>query len=65
LGHSFFRRGSALEQRAVSPVTVLKKPLKVEQVYQAVKIIGHSGPSWELEQQSSRASGEDVTWPLK
>ena len=38
----------------VSPVTVLKKPLKVEQLYQTVKILGHNGPSWGLEQQSSR-----------
>jgi excisionase family DNA binding protein len=38
----------------VSPVTVLKKPLKVEQLYQTVKILGHNSPSWELEQQSSR-----------
>jgi excisionase family DNA binding protein len=27
----------------VSPVTVLKKPLKVEQLNQAVKILGHNG----------------------
>src|SRR5271166_4350142 len=38
----------------VSPVTVLKKPLKIEQLYQTVKILGHNGPSWGLEQQSSR-----------
>ena len=38
----------------VSPVTVLKKPLKVEQLYQTVKILGQSAPSWGLEQQSSR-----------
>jgi excisionase family DNA binding protein len=38
----------------VSPVTVLKKPLKVEQLYQTVKLLGHNSPSWELEQQSSR-----------
>ena len=38
----------------VSPVTVLKKPLKVEQLYQTVKILGHNGPIWGLEQQSSR-----------
>jgi excisionase family DNA binding protein len=38
----------------VSPVTVLKKPLKIEQLYQTVKILGHSGPSWGSEQQSSR-----------
>ena len=38
----------------VSPVTVLKKPLKVEQLYQTVKILGQNAPSWGLEQQSSR-----------
>jgi excisionase family DNA binding protein len=38
----------------VCPVTVLKKPLKVEQLYQTVKILGHNRPSRELEQQSSR-----------
>jgi excisionase family DNA binding protein len=38
----------------VSPVTVLKKPLKVEQLNQAVKILVHSGPSWRAEQQSSK-----------
>ena len=37
----------------VSPVTVLKKPLKIEQLYQTVKILGHNRPSRELEQQSS------------
>ena len=38
----------------VCPVTVLKKPLKIEQLYQTVKILGHSGPSWGSKQQSSR-----------
>lgn len=38
----------------VSPVTVLKKPLKIEQLYQTVKILGHNRPSRGLEQQSSR-----------
>ena len=38
----------------VSPVTVLKKPLKVEQLNQAVKILVHNGPSWRAEQQSSK-----------
>jgi CheY-like chemotaxis protein len=38
----------------VCPVTVLKKPLKIEQLYQTVKILGHSGPSWGSERQSSR-----------
>ena len=38
----------------VSPVTVLKKPLKVEQLNQTVNILGHSGPIRVLEQQSSR-----------
>ena len=38
----------------VCPVTVLKKPLKIEQLYQTVKILGHNLPSRELEQQSSR-----------
>jgi len=31
----------------VSPVTVLKKPLKVEQLNQTVKILVHNGLSWE------------------
>ena len=38
----------------VSPVTVLKKPLKLEQLNQAVKIFVHNGPSWRAEQQSSK-----------
>ena len=38
----------------VSPVTVLKKPLKIEQLYQTVKILGHNRPRRGLEQQSSR-----------
>jgi excisionase family DNA binding protein len=38
----------------VCPVTVLKKPLKIEQLYQTVKILGHNRPSRGLEQQSSR-----------
>src|ERR1700730_2383922 len=38
----------------VCPVTVLKKPLKIEQLYQTVKILGHNRRSRELEQQSSR-----------
>ena len=38
----------------VSPVTVLKKPLKVQQFYQTVKILGHNVPSWGAEQQNSR-----------
>jgi len=37
----------------ISPVTVLKKPLKVEQLNQAVKILVHSGPDWRAEQESS------------
>jgi CheY-like chemotaxis protein len=36
----------------VSPVTVLKKPLKIEQLNQTVKILGHNRPSWGVEQQS-------------
>ena len=36
----------------VSPVTVLKKPLKVEQLNQTVKILIHNGPSWRAEQQN-------------
>jgi DNA-binding NtrC family response regulator len=28
----------------ISPVTVLKKPLKIEQLNQTVKILGHAGP---------------------
>jgi hypothetical protein len=31
----------------VSPITVLKKPLKVEQLNQAVKILGHNGRTAE------------------
>jgi len=38
----------------VCPVTVLKKPLKIEQLYQTVKILGQNAPSWGLEQRSSR-----------
>src|SRR5271166_5763554 len=37
-----------------SPVTVLKKPLKVEQLNQTVKILLHDGQSWRTEQQSSK-----------
>ena len=36
----------------ISPVTVLKKPLKLEQLNQAVKIFVHNGPSWRAEQQN-------------
>ena len=36
----------------VSPVTVLKKPLKVEQLNETVKILGHKTASWRAEQQS-------------
>jgi len=38
----------------VSPVTVLKKPLKIEQLNQTVMILGHKRPSWTAEQQSSK-----------
>ena len=38
----------------VSPVTVLKKPLKVEQLNQAVKMVVHYGPNWRAEQESSK-----------
>ena len=38
----------------VSPVTVLKKPLKIEQLNQTVKILGHKTASWRAEQQSSK-----------
>ena len=38
----------------VSPVTVLKKPLKVEQLNQTVNILGHKTPSWTTEHQSSK-----------
>jgi excisionase family DNA binding protein len=38
----------------VSPVTVLKKPLKVEQLNQAVKMVVHNGPKWRAEQESSK-----------
>ena len=33
----------------ISPVTVLKKPLKVEQLNQAVKILVHNRPGWRAE----------------
>src|SRR6201997_5272281 len=33
----------------ISPVTVLKKPLKIEQLNQTVKILVHNGPSWRAE----------------
>ena len=36
----------------VSPVTVLKKPLKVEQLNQTVKILVHNVQSWRAEQQN-------------
>jgi excisionase family DNA binding protein len=36
----------------VSPVTVLKKPLKIEQLNQTVKILGLNGPSWRAERQN-------------
>ena len=38
----------------ISPVTVLKKPLQVEQLNQAVKITVHDGPGWRAEQESSK-----------
>ena len=38
----------------VSPVTVLKKPLMVEQLNQAVKLVVHNGPNWRAEQESSK-----------
>jgi DNA-binding NtrC family response regulator len=38
----------------ISPVTVLKKPLKVEQLNQTVKILLHDGQSWRAAQQSSK-----------
>jgi len=38
----------------ISPVTVLKKPLKVEQLNQAVKMVVHDGPSWRAEQESPK-----------
>jgi excisionase family DNA binding protein len=38
----------------VSPVTILKKPLKVEQLNQAVKMVMHNGPNWRAEQESSK-----------
>src|SRR5246127_1677392 len=42
----------------VSPVTVLKKPLKVEQLNQAVKILVHNGPRWRAEQQNLKPLAE-------
>jgi excisionase family DNA binding protein len=38
----------------VSPVTVLKKPLNIEQLNQTVKILGHHGSNWGSELQGSR-----------
>jgi excisionase family DNA binding protein len=38
----------------VSPVTVLKKPLKIEQLNQTVKILGHHGSNRGTEPQGSR-----------
>ena len=38
----------------ISPVTVLKKPLKVEQLNQAVKILVHNAPGWRADQESSK-----------
>jgi DNA-binding NarL/FixJ family response regulator len=38
----------------VSPVMVLKKPLKVEQLNRAVKMVVHNGPNWRAEQESSK-----------
>jgi excisionase family DNA binding protein len=38
----------------VSPVTVLKKPLKIEQLNQTVKILGHHGSNRGTEPQASK-----------
>ena len=38
----------------VSPVTVLKKPLKIEQLNQTVKILGHHGSNRGTEPQGSK-----------
>ena len=38
----------------VGPATVLKKPLKLEQLNQAVKMVVHNGPNWRAEQESSK-----------
>src|SRR6266436_6005307 len=38
----------------IGPVTVLKKPLKVEQLNQTVKMVVHDGQSWRAKQQSSK-----------
>jgi excisionase family DNA binding protein len=38
----------------ISPVTVLKKPLKIEQLNQAVKLLVHDGPGWKTEQESTK-----------
>jgi len=45
----------------VSPVTVLKKPLKVEQLNQAVKILGHKTPKLESSATKFEALGGLVT----
>ena len=41
----------------VSPVTVLKKPLKVEQLNQTLKILVHNAQAVELEQQNLKPLG--------
>jgi len=38
----------------VSQVTFLKKPLKIEQLNQAVKMVVHNSPNWRAEQESSK-----------
>jgi excisionase family DNA binding protein len=38
----------------VSPVTVLKKPLKIEQLNQALKLVVQNDPSWRAEQEGSK-----------
>ena len=38
----------------ISPVTVLKKQLKIEQLDQVVKFLMHKSPSWRAEQDNSK-----------
>jgi DNA-binding response OmpR family regulator len=38
----------------IGPVMVVKKPLKVKQLHQTMKMLVHDGQSWRAEQQSSK-----------
>lgn len=45
----------------VSPITVLKKPLKLDQLNQAVKILGHNGRTAEYKDHGADAAERNVT----